>query len=145
MNVTPSRLQTVIRVKDIQVKSAQRELAEITVKKDQEQGTLNALEEKKSTAMSDAAREMKSRARDLQTSRAFLQSLSRQIKDQEKTVQTVSDQADSKRGELVEKTQSQQMITKIEEKRQSELAKEDDRKAQRVIDVLAQRVKPAGN
>jgi flagellar export protein FliJ len=141
MRVGPSRLQTVIRVKDIQVKSAQRELAEITVKKDQEQGTLNALEGQKSSAMSDAAREMKSRARDLQTGRAFLQSLSRQIKDQAQAVQTVTDQEDSKRGELVEKTKSQQMIAKIEEKRQNELAKEDDRKAQRVIDVLAQRAK----
>jgi flagellar export protein FliJ len=141
MRVGPSRLQTVIRVKDIQVKSAQKELAQIKVKKDQEQGTLNALEEQKSSAMSDAAREMKSRARDQQTSRAFLQSLSRQIKDQEQAVRTVSDQEDSKRGELVEKTKSQQMITKIEEKRQTEQAKEDDRKAQRVIDVLAQRVK----
>jgi flagellar export protein FliJ len=141
MRVGPSRLQTVIRVKDIQVKSAQKELAQIKVKKDQEQGALNALEEQKSSAMSNAAREMKSRARDLQTSRAFLQCLSRQIRDQEQAVQTVSDQEDSKRGELVEKTKSQQMITKIEEKRQTEQAKEDDRKAQRVIDVLAQRVK----
>jgi len=143
MRVGPSRLQTVIRVKDIQVKSAQRELAQIKVKKDQEQGTLDALEGQKSSAMSDAAREMKSRARDLQTGRAFLQSLSRQIKDQEKTVQTVSDQEDSKRGELVEKTQSQQMIEKIDQKRRDELAKEDDRKSQRVIDVLAQRIKTA--
>jgi flagellar export protein FliJ len=91
--------------------------------------------------MSDAARTMKSRARDLQTSQAFLQSLSRQIKVQQNTVQTVTDQEDSKRGELVEKTKSQQMISKVEEKRQAEQAKEDDRKAQRVIDVLAQRVK----
>jgi len=141
MRVGPSRLQTVIRVKDIQVKSAQRELAQIKVKKDQEQGTLDRLEEEKSSAMTDAAREMKSRARDLQTSRAFLQSLSRQIQDQEKTVKTVTDQEDSKRGELVEKTQSQQMIEKIDQKRRDELAKEDDRKSQRVIDVLAQRIR----
>jgi len=141
MRVAPSRLQTVIRVKDIQVKGAQRELAQIKVKKDQEQGALDVLQEQKSSAMSDAARTMKSRARDLQTSQAFLQSLTRQIKDQQDTVQTVTDQEDSKRGELVEKTKSRQMISKIEEKRQAEQAKEDDRKAQRVIDVLAQRVR----
>jgi flagellar export protein FliJ len=141
MRVVPSRLQTVIRVKDIQVKGAQKELAQIRVKKDQEQGALDVLQEQKSSAMSDAARTMKSRARDLQTSQAFLQSLSRQIKVQQNTVQTVTDQEDSKRGELVEKTKSQQMISKVEEKRQAEQAKEDDRKAQRVIDVLAQRVK----
>jgi len=141
MRVGPSRLQTVIRVKDIQVKGAQKELAQIKVKKDQEQVALDALQGQKTSAMSDAARTMKSRARDLQTSQAFLQSLSRQIKDQQSAVQAATEQEDSKRGELVEKTQSQQMISKIEEKRQAEQAKEDDRKAQRVIDVLAQRVK----
>ena len=141
MRVGPSRLQTVIRVKDIQVKGAQKELAQIKVKKDQEQVALDALQGQKSSAMSDAARTMKSRARDLQTSQAFLQSLSRQIKDQQTAVQTVTDQEDSKRGELVEKKKSREMISKIEDKRQAEQAKEDDRKAQRVIDVLAQRVK----
>jgi len=140
MRIGPSRLQTVIRVKDIQVKGAQRELAQIKVKKDLEQGTLDRLEDQKSSAMTDTANEMKSRARDLQTGRAFLQSLSRQIKDQEKTVQTVSDQEDSKRGELVEKTKSRKMIETIEEKRRNEQVKEDERKAQRVIDVLAQRM-----
>ncbi len=140
MRIGPSRLQTVIRVKDIQVKGAQRELAQIKVKKDLEQGTLDRLEDQKSSAMTDTASEMKSRARDLQTGRAFLQSLSRQIKDQEKTVRTVSDQEDSKRGELVEKTKSRKMIETIEEKRRNEQVKEDERKAQRVIDVLAQRM-----
>jgi len=143
MQVGPSRLQTVIRVKDIQLKNAQRELAQIKVKKEEEQGALDKLEEQKSSAMSDAARKMKARARDMQTGRAFLQSLSRQIKGQEETVQQISDQEETKRGELVERTKSQQMLEKIEEKRRDEEAKENDRKAQRVIDVLAQRISSA--
>ncbi|HUI63230.1 MAG TPA: flagellar FliJ family protein [Bacteroidota bacterium] len=141
MQVGSSRLQTVIRVKDIQIQGSQRELAQIRVQKDQEQGTLDRLEEKQNSAMTDAARDMKTRARDLQTSRAFLQSLSRQIKQQEQTVQSISDKEDTKRSELVEQSKSQQMLEKIEDKRRGEAQKEDERKAQRVIDVLAQRMK----
>ena len=141
MQVGSSRLQTVIRVKDIQIQGSQRELAQIKVQKDQEQGNLDRLEEKQNSAMTDAARDMKTRARDLQTSRAFLQSLSRQIKQQEQTVQSISDKEDTKRSELLEQSKSQQMLEKIEDKRRGEAQKEDDRKAQRVIDVLAQRMK----
>ncbi|HXX62750.1 MAG TPA: flagellar FliJ family protein [Bacteroidota bacterium] len=141
MQVGSSRLQTVIRVKDIQIQGSQRELAQIKVQKDQEQGNLDRLEEKQNSAMTDAARDMKTRARDLQTSRAFLQSLSRQIKQQEQTVQSISDKEETKRGELVEQSKSQQMLEKIEDKRRGEAQKEEERKAQRVIDVLAQRMK----
>ncbi|HUI10301.1 MAG TPA: flagellar export protein FliJ [Bacteroidota bacterium] len=143
MQVGPSRLQTVIRVKDIQLKNAQKELAQIKVKKEEEQGALDKLEDQKTSAMSDAARKMTARARDMQTSRAFLQSLSRQINQQEQTVQNISDQEETKRGELVEKTKSKQMLENIEEKRRDEESKESDRKAQRVIDVLAQRISSA--
>lgn len=141
MQVGSSRLQTVIRVKDIQIQGSQRELAQIKVQKDQEQGNLDRLEEKQNSAMTDAARDMKTRARDLQTSRAFLQSLSRQIKQQEQTVQSISDKEETKRSELVEQSKSQQMLEKIEDKRRGEAQKEEERKAQRVIDVLAQRMK----
>ncbi len=141
MNVAESRLQTVIRVKNFQVKKAQKELAQIKVSRQKEEGTLNDLEETKSTAMSDAAREMKAKAVDLQTSRAFIQSLSRQIKQQEDKVGEIQHQEDDKRGELLEKTQSQQMLEKLDQKRKDEAEKEQDKKSQRMLDVLAQRMK----
>jgi len=141
MRVSESHLGIVIRVKDFQVKKAQRELAVIKINRVQEEGALNSLEERQSTAMSDAVRKMKTKAVDLQTSQAFIQSLSRQIQRQEEKVQEIITQEEGKRGELLEKSQSKQMIAKIDQRRKDEQEKEQERKAQRVIDVLAQRMK----
>jgi flagellar export protein FliJ len=141
MRVSETHLGTVIRVKDFQVKKAQRELAVIKINRVQEEGTLTSLEDRQSTAMSDAVRKMKSKAVDLQTSQAFIQSLSRQIQRQEEKVQEIITQEEGKRGELLEKSQSKQMIEKIDQRRKDEQEKEQERKAQRVIDILAQRMK----
>ncbi len=141
MRVAESHLETVIRVKDFQVKKAQKELAVITVTRAHEEGALETLAERQSSAMSDAVRKMKTKAVDLQTSQAFIQSLSRQIQRQEQKVQDIVAQEDGKRGELLEKSQSKQMIEKIDQRRKDEKEKEQERKAQRVIDVLAQRMK----
>jgi len=86
-------------------------------------------------------RKMKTKAVDLQTSQAFIQSLSRQIEQQVEKVQEIITQEEGKRGELLEKSQSKQMIEKIDQRRKDEEEKEQERKAQRVIDVLAQRMK----
>jgi flagellar export protein FliJ len=141
MRVSDTGFETVIRVKDFQVKKAQRELAVISVDRVRAEGTLTNLEEKQSTAMTDAVRTMKTKAVDLQTSQAFLQSLSRQIQKQVEKVEEVLTQEEGKRGELLEKSQSKQMIEKIDQRRKVEQEKELERKAQRVSDVLAQRMK----
>jgi flagellar export protein FliJ len=141
MRVSDSSFETVIRVKDFQVKKAQRELAVISVDRVRAEGTLTNLEERQSTAMTDAVRTMKTKAVDLQTSQAFLQSLSRQIQKQVQKVEEVLTQEEGKRGELLEKSQSKQMIEKIDQRRKAEQEKELERKAQRVSDVLAQRMK----
>ena len=141
MRVSDSSFETVIRVKDFQVKKAQRELAVISVDRVRAEGTLTNLEERQSTAMTDAVRTMKTKAVDLQTSQAFLQSLSRQIQKQVQKVEEVLTQEEGKRGELLEKSQSKQMIEKIDQRRKVEQEKELERKAQRVSDVLAQRMK----
>ena len=102
MRVSDSPLTTVIRVKDIQLKNTQRELAVIKVARQTEEGRLNSLEERQSSAMTEAVRTMKTRAVDLQTSRAFIQSLSRQIERQEEKIREVSTEEEGKRVELVE-------------------------------------------
>ena len=56
MRVSESHLGTVIRVKDFQVKKAQKELAVITVTRAHEEGALETLAERQSSAMSDAVR-----------------------------------------------------------------------------------------
>jgi flagellar export protein FliJ len=141
MRVSDTSFETVIRVKDFLVKKAQRELAVISVDRVRAEGALTNLEEQQSTAMTDAVRTMKTKAVDLQTSQAFLQSLSRQIQKQVQKVEEVLTQEEGKRGELLEKSQSKQMIEKIDQRRKDEQEKELERKAQRVSDVLAQRMK----
>lgn len=141
MRVGDSHFSTVIRVKDVQVKQAQRELAVITITRAREEGTLTTLEEQQNSAMTDAVRKLKTKAVDLQTSQAFLQSLARQIEIQGEKLRDVISREEGKRVELVEKSQSKQMIEKIDQRRKDEVEKEEDRKAQRVIDVLAQRMK----
>jgi flagellar export protein FliJ len=77
----------------------------------------------------------------MQASMAFIQSLSRQIQQQEDLLEGIKQQEDDKRGELVEKTQMRQMVEKLDQKRKDEAVKESDRKTQRMMDVLAQRLR----
>lgn len=141
MRVSDSPLSTVIRVRDMQLKKTQRELAVIKVERQTEEVRLTSLEEAQSNAMTEAVRKMKTRAVDLQTSQAFLQSLSRKIEHQEEKVREVTTAEEGKRVELVERSQSKQMVEKIDQRRRDEETREQERKAQRVIDVLAQRIR----
>lgn len=141
MHVGDSRLRTVIKVKHYQVKKAQKELAVIAVDRAQQEDHLTSLENTKSSAMSEAVRTMKARAVDLQTSRAYIQSISRQVKQQADRVDDIKDKENGKRAELLEKSQSEQMLEKLEQKRRAEVEKEQERKSQRMLDVLAQRMK----
>jgi flagellar export protein FliJ len=141
MHVGDSRLRTVIKVKHYQVKKAQKELAVIAVDRAQQEHHLTSLENTKSSAMSEAVRTMKARAVDLQTSRAYIQSISRQVKQQADRVDDIKDKENGKRAELLEKSQSEQMLEKLEQKRRAEVEKEQERKSQRMLDVLAQRMK----
>lgn len=90
--------------------------------------------------MTEAVRISKSRALELQTSRAFLRTLSTEIRQKERKVDEIQGQANDKRSELVERTQAKQMVENLDQRRQAEFVKEADRKEQRLIDVLAQRV-----
>jgi flagellar export protein FliJ len=141
MRVSGSSLGTVIRVRDIQVNKAKQELAEIRNGREQAEGELQTLEEKQSTAMSDAVRDMKTKAAALQTSQAFIQNLSRKIDEQGKKVEQIASAEEGKRDELLERSQSKHMLEKIDQKRKEEFEKEQERKSQRIIDVLAQRMK----
>jgi flagellar export protein FliJ len=143
MKVDSTGLTTVLKVKQFQEKSTQKELAEIKTARESEEQRLGSLEASKTSAMVEAGGVVKSSVGDLQTARAFIQSITRQINQQEQRVDAVKQQEDTKRTELVERTQSRQMVEKLDTKRKDEALKESERRAQRVIDVLAQRTKPA--
>jgi flagellar export protein FliJ len=135
-----SRLHPVIKVKKFKEKKAHGELIQIRAVQEQENSTLRALHSEQSQAIGVAVRTTKARATDVQTSRAFIEKLSHDIRQQEKKVETIQLQENEKREELSRKSQSRKMVEKLEEKRREALAKEAERKEQRLIDVLAHRL-----
>jgi len=141
MRVSKSRMHTIIRVKTHQEKKAQQELVKIQDKKEKETSVLTHLEQSHQSAANEAARTSKARAAEVQTNRAFLQNLSRQIQQQHKKVGDIRVEEDEKRDELLAKSKSKKMVEKLDAKRRAESMKESERKEQSVIDGLARRVR----
>jgi flagellar export protein FliJ len=140
MEVTNSKLQTVIRIKNLVLKKQQRELSEISSIHQKENDALEELEQTHHDAMNDAGNEMKTKAQDVQVNRAFIQHLSRQIKQQVQRVEEIDARETQKREEIFETSQSKRMVEELEDRRNAEKEKETERKTQRLIDVLAQRL-----
>jgi|WetSurMetagenome_2_1015567.scaffolds.fasta_scaffold149843_2 flagellar export protein FliJ len=136
-----SKFSTVLKVRRIQEKKSQTELHQLQIVHAQEEATLADIKQTQETALSDAVRSMRMKATDAQTSRAFIRKLSDEIQDQSKKVNQLESLKESKREELLARTQNKNMIEKLDDKLQSEQAKENDRKEQRLIDVLAQRIR----
>jgi len=141
MKVGDSRFGTLLRVKSIQERKTQQELVEIQNKKDEERQTLSQLQERREGEIAEAVRKSRMRATDLQSSRAFLTRLSKEIGEQENKIEEIQVKEDEKREELVERSRSKHMVEDLEEKYQTQVLREAERKEQRLIDVLAQRVK----
>ncbi|MGA9120041.1 MAG: flagellar FliJ family protein [Bacteroidota bacterium] len=141
MNVSGTGLTTVLKVKTVQEQNAQRELAAISQKREVEEKRLDQLAQTQDSAISDASGVLRTKAGDLQTSRAFIQSLNRQILHQGEKVEEIKTNESDKRDELVERSKSRQMVESLDGKRKVAIEKESERKSQRVIDVLAQRMK----
>lgn len=138
---SPSRMKTILKVKDHIQQKAQGELVKIQTAHEHEGKRLVQLEDRKETALGKASDTEKSKAKDLQAGRAFLHHLSGQINDQQKKVETIQTAEDSKRKELLEVTKSKKMIERLNEKQEIRAAKEAEKKNQRLIDMLAQRIR----
>jgi flagellar export protein FliJ len=136
-----SKFRTVLKVKKIQERKAQTELHHLEVVHAREEATLTEIKETQKAALSEAVRSMKIKATEAQTSRAFIKQLSREIEEQKSRVAEIKSQKAEKREELLERTKSTTMIEKLDKKLQAEETKEIERKEQRLIDVLAQRVR----
>ena len=138
---TNTKFQTVLRVKKIQERKSQTELHQLQVVHAREEATLADIKQTQQSALSDAVRSMKIKATDAQTNRAFIKKLSNEIEDQVKKVENLESMKQDKRDELLQRTQSKNMIEKLDQKLQTEEARENERKEQRLIDVLAQRMR----
>ena len=141
MKVGDSRFGTLLRVRKIQEKRTQEELNQIRMKKDEERQALSQLQDTRESEIEDAVSKSKMSAKELQTSRAFLHRLAKEIESQQDKVDEIEAKEDAKRDELVERSQSKQMVENLDEKSRVQANRELERKEQRLIDVLAQRVR----
>jgi flagellar export protein FliJ len=141
MQEVTKSLKAVLKVKRHQENKAHLELVHIRREKQEGFDALDRLHSAKDGALVESIRALRIRATELQVNRAFVQKLTGQIQKQEKLVQKMQTEEDTKRNELVEKTQAKKMMEKLNEKRVAERSKEYERKEQRLIDVLAQRVR----
>ena len=140
MNISHLRFGTLLKVRKYQEKKAQQELSQIRNQKLTEEQTLSTLDEKRNVEMSESNKPEKIRAKDVQTSRAFIRSLTRDMQTQQEKINTIQRQETNKTGEVVERKQAKEVVENLEDKYQTQMAKEQDKKEQRVIDILAQRV-----
>jgi flagellar export protein FliJ len=141
MKINESRFGTLLKVREHQERKAQQELNTIRTEKNAAENALTEMDEKRNTEIKGAANQGKARAKDLQTSRAFIRKLSQDIQQQENKIETIKTQEETKRVEVVGRSQEKEMVERLEEKYQAHAAKEKDRKEQRVVDILAQRVR----
>ncbi len=141
MTRTSTKFKTVLKVREIQERKAQGELRQLQLTRVQEQETLDDIKETQQSALTDAVRSMKVKATDAQTSRAFILKLTRELKEQETKLREAESKENEKRGELVERAKSREIVEKLDQKFRAEQSKELERKEQRLIDVLAQRIR----
>ena len=139
MKEKKSRFCQVIKVKKLTENKAQTELSQIRSLRELEKVALGSLSNQREHAMDTAVRTMKARAADVQTSRAFIENLSRQISQAEKRIEGMQNQENAKREDLVQKSQARKIVEKLDEKRKGILAKEMERKEQRLLDALARK------
>ena len=136
-----SKLKSVLKIKKLQLKKVQCDLAAITVKRETEEGRLTHLEKAHSSALAQAGGTGKTRAADLQVNRAFIENLSGKIKDQTRKVRAATTREEEKRDELLEQSKTKEMLLRLDQRREGEEERERERKTQRVVDVLAQRLR----
>lgn len=140
MKITEQRLSTILKVKENQKKATQQELHSIKKEKKRQLEALDHLEETKEAAIGGLTRNGKIRATDVHVNHAYIQHLTQQLKLQMKKINTIETEENDKREELLEKTKSKRIFEKLEEKRQAEVHQESQRKEQRLMDVLANRM-----
>ncbi len=134
-----SRFSTVLRVKKHQEKLTQQQLLQIEQSHLQEKEMLDRLQQAREEAVQESYGTGKAKATDLQTHRAFIFSLTRQIHRQATKVHEMKEREEAKREELTQRMQARQMVEKLEEKSKEEALRESDRKEQSIMDELAHR------
>jgi flagellar export protein FliJ len=139
MAKSSSPFHNVLRVKRHQEKVAQQQLMHIEDAHNKEKELLNTLHKVRTEAVGGTQRSGRARVNELQTQRAFIIKLTKQINHQASKLDDIKRKANAKRKELTERAQSRQMVEKLDEKRKVQVSKNRDRVEQEMIDEVANR------
>ena len=148
------RLQSVIKVKEIQEKKIQRELAQLKKRILHEQAQLDDLEGERQRVAStsplngdreggdgsDRSIREKIRAADIVVHENYLRKISDQIRNENVKIENLTESETKKIDEVLDVRKDKETIERLKEKRLEEFRRELDRKEQVLIDAIAQRL-----
>lgn len=134
------RLQSVIRVKEIQQKKIERELAQIKKRILQEQARLENLEGEREKLVSSSPLDGKVIALDIVVHQDYLRKISDEIHFENARLENLADFETKKIDEVLDVKKDKEAIEHLKEKRLEEYKRELDRMEQVLIDAVAQRL-----
>ena len=131
----------VVEVRTIQQKQAQQQVADAVRQRLEEEERLSQINEHREKAASAFRSKQKMSVAQMQTMRSHLSSLSRDIETQKDTVTKAAEHEDTKRDDLIKKSQEKKMVEVLNDKRIKSEQKESDRKEQKTLDEFSQRLR----
>ncbi len=134
------RLQAVIKVKEIQEKKIQRELAQIKKRILQEQAHLEDLEGERERMVSSSPLNGKVRAADVAMHQDYIRKISNEIHFENARLENLAEFETKKIDEVLDVKKDKEAIEHLKEKRLEEYRRELDHKEQILLDAVAQRL-----
>ena len=134
------RLQSVIRVKEIQEKKIQRELAQVKRRILQERENLETLEDERERLLSSSPLNGKIKAADIVVHQDYIKKISEQIRFENDQIENLTEFESKKIDEVLDVKKDREAIEHLREKRLEECRRELDKKEQVLIDAIAQRI-----
>ncbi len=134
------KLQSVIRVKEIQEKKIQRELAQVKRRLLQEREYLENLEDERERLLSSSPLNGKIKAADIVVHQDYVKKISEQIRLENNQIDNLTEFESKKIDEVLDVKKDREAIEHLKEKRLEECRRELEKKEQVLIDAIAQRI-----
>ena len=134
------RLQSVIKVKEIQEKKIQREIAQVKRRILQEQKNLESLEDEREKLISASPLNGKVKAADMVVHQDYMKKISELIRFENDKIENLTEFESKKIDEVLDVKKDKEAIEHLKEKRLEEMRRDIDRKEQILIDAVAQRM-----
>ncbi len=134
------RLQSVIKVKEIQEKRVERELAMIKKKILLEQARIDDLRAEQDKLVSESPLQGKVKAADIAVHQVYLKKISDEIHFQNAKIAVLSQSESKKIDEVLDVKKDKEAIEHLRERQLEDYKREMDKKEQVLIDAVAQRL-----